>query len=151
MEDPDPVGTFIDAADRVVLRIGRTAAAAVVTYAANAARGVIRPAGPPADQPPKRQKTVAAENPYKRKYPGGVNNRDTKRQRNVAQLLGSSRPVMVYGKRRRSSYKRSYNRSRPARRRLPVRRTYRKTYAKKTYRKKKSTMTAARLMASMLK
>lgn len=151
MENPDPVGTFIDATDRVVLKIGHAAAGAVVTYAANAARRLVQPAGPPAENPPKRQRTDAADNPYKRKYPGGINNRDTKRRRRTQELLGTSRPVMAYGKRRRTTFKRSYNRSRPARRRLPVRSYRRKTYGKKTYRAKKSTVTAARLLATMLR
>ena len=151
MENPDPVGTFIDAADRVVLRIGHTAAAAVVAYTVNAARGRIRGPGPPADNPPKRQKILAADNPYKRQNTGSINNRDQKRQRNVEQLLGNNPMARAYGKRRRTPFKRRYNRSRPARRRLPIRRAYRKTYAKKTSYRKKSTVTAARLLAGMLR
>ena len=141
----------VNAADRAVKSIGVLAVTGVGTYAVNAARGVIRPAGPPAENPPKRAKQDATYNPYKRGNVGDINNRDLKRQRNIEQLLGSNPMARVYGKRSRSTFKRRNYRSRPARRRLPVRRTYRKTYSKKRSYARKSTVTAARLLASMLK
>lgn len=144
---------IVNAVDRAVKAIGVGAATAAVTYAVDAARDFVRGPGPNAEEPPaKRQRVVDAENPYKRTNTGNINDRATKRQRNVEQLLGTSRPSMVYhGKRGRSSFKRSYNRRRPATRRPAVRRRYRKTYSKKRVYAKKSTMTAARLMAGLLK
>ncbi len=160
MEDFDPVQTAFQNIGAVGNRIGVLAITGASTYAINAARGIIRPAGPPAENAPKRQKNDANYNPYKRINSGNINNRDTKRQRNVQRLLGNApparervtyRPVMAYGKRRRTSFKRGGGRRVNARRRPPVRTYRRKSYAKKTYRAKKSTITAARLLATMLK
>lgn len=141
-----------NAAVHFVATAAVNAAVLVGNEAADAVRGVVRYIGASADEPPaRRQRSQPADHPYKRANAGQINDRDKKRRRNIEQLFGTKAANMVYGKRRRPSAKRGYNRTRPARRRPAVRRSYRKTYSKKRSYAKKSTMTAARLLSTMLR